>query len=90
MYQARIAVCGDDACSAGPAISTFDDAENPRTTISSDGFLVWYRTGPGGELDGRGLDVTAVVEGWDLMVGECAGFRFGVGLGGSASDPGHP
>lgn len=70
-FQATIAVCSDDACSTEPVLFTFDDAVKPRwTRVDDGGFLAWYRSGP--EIIGEGdLDVSALLDGWDLMVAEC-------------------
>jgi hypothetical protein len=71
LFTATIAVCTDDACSTEPAISTFEDAVKPRwTMIDDEAFLTWYRSGP--EIVAEGdLDVSAMLDAWDLMVAEC-------------------
>jgi hypothetical protein len=70
--QARVAVCADDRCSAGPTIFTFDDGIMPRTTALDDNsFLVWYRSGPAMLGEGDTVSDAAALEAWDLVVTEC-------------------
>ncbi|MDH5371558.1 MAG: hypothetical protein OEX97_01300 [Acidimicrobiia bacterium] len=67
--QARVAVCGDGTCSAGPATFTFNDAVVPRMLGTGEGgFLSWYRSGPLYEGD---PDPGVVVDRWGLMVAVC-------------------
>jgi hypothetical protein len=70
-HAATIAVCTDDTCSTEPAISTFENAVKPRwTMINDEAFFAWYRSGP--EIVAEGdLNVSAMLDAWDLMVAEC-------------------
>lgn len=71
-YVATVAVCADDTCSTEPVIHALGEAVVPRWThVDAEGFKAWYRLGP--EIISEGdLDTAAMLEGWELIVADCA------------------